>query len=297
VEAVPTLLQFRRWQKRGVSQEGRARGRLTSRDLKILEVVASCRVLTARQIQIGAGFPLTEHDSRLQRRLTLLRQWGILTVHPDRNVNEPANYLITKECRLGIQLLNYVWGSAKTRRCLTHIGSLEHVLGINDIRVRMLRACIESGYNLSLWQPSKELSGYGLRRPIPDAYFEIERQVGERSTTSAYFLEFEHSTKGMAIIKRKLENYSRLVYGGRYKALFDRDIIPRVLFVFESYLGISAQQRIKDAASIAKQLGVRNARFATLDRCISSVPEDLLYAPIFNSAEVSIIEPLLRKRS
>src|SRR5712692_8925226 len=81
VEAVPTLLQFRRWLKRGATlkEKGREKGRLTIRDIRILQLVAECRILTARQVQIGAGFPLTEHDSRCQLRLTRLQRWGILT--------------------------------------------------------------------------------------------------------------------------------------------------------------------------------------------------------------------------
>src|SRR4051794_6973922 len=101
VEAVPTLLQFRRWQKRGATLKEKRRGRLTIRDLGILKLVAQCRILTARQIQIGAGFPLTEHDSRCQLRLTLLQEWGILATLPGRAVNEPAVYLVTKQCELG----------------------------------------------------------------------------------------------------------------------------------------------------------------------------------------------------
>jgi hypothetical protein len=296
VDAASTLLQFRRWLKRGVSLERRGKGRLTRRDLQILQLVAGCRVLTARQIQIGAGFPLTEHDSRCQHRLKLLKEWGIITELSDRSVNEPAIYLLTKDCKLGLQILQHMWGDRVVRKCLTNFRPVDHLIGINEVRVRIARVCDDLGYVLSLWQSSKDLFGHGLQKPIPDAYFEIERKVERNTITSAYFLEFEYSTKSSKVIRRKLENYSRLVYGGRYKSIFERQITPRILFVFDSYIGMLSQNRIYNAVAMAKSLGVNNARFTTLDKITRQEPNQLLHGGIWASStdaeDVHLLRPL-----
>lgn len=281
VDAVPTLVQFRRWQRKGVSLKEKRQGRLTIRDLRILQLVAECRILTARQIQIGAGFPLTEHDSRCQLRLTLLQDWGILATLPGRAVNEPAVYLLTKQCELGIRLLRQMIGEGRVSQFLTKFGSVDHLLGINDIRVRVIRACVDLGYKLGLWQTSKDLYPYNLQKPIPDGYFEIQRTVDGTIRTSAFFLEFEQSTKSSKIIRQKLQNYYRLVYGGRYSKLFEQKVYPRILVIFYPYLGLPTSNRVAEATRIAQTLGVRNARFIGLEKLCQTSPSDLLCSPVW----------------
>ncbi len=166
--------------------------RLTHRHMETIDLVFWARLLRADQLQIGAGYPLTPTASSSCRRcLTHLTRHQYLDTLP-RRVDEPAIYLLTRRSRLGNQLLKERWGEQAYRRQMgKRVEAVEHTLAINDVRVRLLRACRELGFTLKLWQTSAELypilKNYHL---IPDAYCQIERQVGEKTSISSFFLYF-----------------------------------------------------------------------------------------------------------
>src|SRR5205823_8699894 len=134
------------------------------------------RLLTAKQIQI-ALFPL-KHDSRCQLRLTLLRRNQFVDIMPNRLVNQPAIYCISRKCRSSFNLLREYWGDETIRSYMIAPGSIIHLLAINEIRVRVIRACNELGFSLVEWSRSEDLAPLLQNQGIiPDAYFKIQRMV------------------------------------------------------------------------------------------------------------------------
>src|SRR4051794_39797579 len=78
--------------------------------------------LTAKQIQT-ALFP-SHHDSRCQLRLTLLSTNKYIDVLPNRLVNQPAIYLISRKCRNAFDLLREYWTDEQIKSSMLATGSI-----------------------------------------------------------------------------------------------------------------------------------------------------------------------------
>lgn len=236
--------------------------RLTERDERILELVWRTRALRDDQIQVALFSPGAR--SRCQLRLTLLVRNRYLDRLPRRLVNEPAVYVLSRRSVVGNRLLRQCFGDAEFRRHMTRIGSLGHLLGVNDVRILVQRACQELGWVLQRWESADELRPVLARsRLIPDAYFQIQRTVDEEARTSAFFLELERASKSSRVVESKLSRYGDLYYSGRYRELFGTRAL-RVLFVFADGADGPGSHRIQRGLEAARKSGVTIARFAGL---------------------------------
>ena len=212
--------------------------RLTDRDMQTIDLVFWARAVRADQLRIGAGYSLTSL-SPYKRRLTLLTQQRYLDTLPRGNVNEPAIYVLTRRSTAGKQLMLQRWGEEAVKRQLSRRPeSLDHLLAINDVRVRMSRACLDLGFTLTEWHSSGELAPrlqpYQL---IPDAFWQIVRRVGDKTITSSFFLEVERLSRDLTVLRKKLTKYGELYYSGDFAKLFGSKALR--LLVVSSLLGIT----------------------------------------------------------
>ena len=93
---------------------------------------------------------------------------------PRQTVTEPTIYVLSRRSVAGNQLLQELWGEFRPPRVQSK--QLEHLLAVNDVFVRVRRACRDAGYSLTVWQFAREL-GQLTERLIPDSYFHIQRVV------------------------------------------------------------------------------------------------------------------------
>ena len=254
--------------------------RLTRRDEQIVELVFRCRALRADQIQTALFTP--GNASGCQRRITLLQRNGYLDCLPRASVNEPAVYLLTRRSVKGNRLLRSRWPEDDFQRGLTRLGPLQHLLAVNDVRVRVERACRELRWTLAQWRTPEQLKPLlTSARVIPDGFFQIQRIAEGQLRTASCFLELERVAKSHEVLRSKLENLGRLYYSGEYQQLFGTRAL-RVLFVFAT--GHLSARLVSHGRELAAQLGVTIARFATLDHlatqpAVASLTEPLWLAP------------------
>jgi hypothetical protein len=265
---------------------------VTERDKRIVQLVGQTRVATARQIQI-AEFGL-EHGARCRARLLGLVQEHWLDVIEAKIANQPNIYRLGRASINGNQYLRMIWGDQKFKSCMTRIWNMPHLLGITELRVRVIRSCKDNMYQLVYWQRAEDLQ---IIMPnsdlIPDAYFMIQRLADGELKRSHYFLEYELSVKSNEVIRDKLDRYQKLIYSGKFADLFGTDLTPRVLFVFAPFHNIVPKPRLLAALKIAGQLGASFSRFITLDELTAISPSETLTAPIWHSATSATATELL----
>jgi hypothetical protein len=164
---------------------------------------------------------------------------------------------------------------------MTKIGSLGHLLALNEVRVRVERACRDLGWSLRLWLDPHELGPILARSQlIADAYFQIQRTVEGETKTSAFFLELERANKSSRVVESKLQRYADLYYSGDYESHFGTRAL-RVLVVFTDELGLRSQPRIVHSLKTAEHLGVTLARFTGLSNVKDGSPSDLLTSSVW----------------
>ncbi len=254
---------------------------LTERDRQVVQLVARAGALRGDQIQT-AYFSLRPDDSRCQRRLTLLVQHRFLDRLP-RQANEPAIYIISRRSRQGRRLLAHHRVPLPSPK----LGPLPHLLGINELLVRVLRGCQDLGYALSGWQRSHELEPLLAKdKLIPDSYFQIARVVAGEWKTAAFFLELEHTSRDSSVLASKLTRYQDLYYPkqgddeSRYTKLFGTRAL-RVLFVYTGANDQIALARVRRGVEEAAKRAVTIARFISLRQVQTISPVDLLVQPIW----------------
>lgn len=256
------------------------------RDYQIVDLLFQARALTQTQIQTVL-FSLSDSTSCARRlRILLAEHW--IDRLPRRSPNEPFIYLLSRRAAVGAQLMRQVYGVEAYRAKMARIGSLDHLLGINEVRVRILRATQELGWHLNVWMESCELAPLLDGQLVPDAYFRLQRQVDGQLRTSGFFLEVERSTKSEAVLESKLTRYAELSRSGRYQETFGTRAM-RVLVVFTSDYRVMPWTRIKSARRLADQLGVTMAFFTALDEIASRSPQAMLTMPLW--AQGGRLEP------
>jgi hypothetical protein len=273
--------------------------RLTDRDCDIIDLVFHARALMRDQIEI-ALFPPSA-TTRSQTRLTALVRNHYLDTLPRRFVTDPAVYLLSRRSVAGNRLVRARWGEAEFRRRMTRLGSLGHLLGVNDIRVRVERACRDLGWRVALWQqPADLIAALNSRDLIPDSYFVIHRTVEGTDRTAAFFLELERAHKSSRVLHRKLIAYGDLYYSGRFQQIFGTRAL-RVLFVFAAETGGHPDRRITTAVNAARRSGVTLARFAELRTLSDLVPSDVLTANVWaapsTESRLALFSPLAKTGS
>ncbi len=248
---------------------------LTARDVRMVELLGRSRVLLARQFQI-AEFGL-EHDSRCQARLTKLVADKWIDVMPGRVANQPAVYVLSRRSPNGIKLLKERWGEQEFARYMTRIWNVEHLLGINEVKVRLMRACLDLGFQFQFWLRSEDLEPLlKSQRLIPDGYARTQRLVDGEPKQAAFFVEFEQSVKSHAVIREKLTHYARLIQSGEYEQLFAHEATPRVLFVFAASYHGSSLHRVRATMKLAQELGASFVRAAGLETIKAEPPTAML---------------------
>jgi hypothetical protein len=256
---------------------------LRRRHHQLLDLLLFHRILTDTQLAIGANFPLNPNSHySCQRVLTKLYRHQYLDRLP-RAPNEPVLYLYTRRSQPGLRLLTERWGEEVVKRHLSEPGSLGHLLGINDVAVRIRRACYELGFTLRFWQRSQDVEPI-LRADqlVPDAYAQVVRETESGPKTAAFFLELQHANRNVKVLRSKLERYGRLYYGGRYEQLFGTRSL-RLLFVFSGASGSPPSHRVRAGVAEASSTGVSFARFAALDVLRALAPAEVLTAPVWHT--------------
>ncbi len=264
--------------------------RLMWRDCQIVILVWLCRALTADLIEL-ALFPLNP-ETRCQRRLTALVRHRYLDRLPRALVNEKAVYLLTRRSVRGNRLIRQLVGDPAFRHQMTRLGSLGHLLAVNAVRVRILRGCHDLGFRLSSWQRPEDLAPQLTQdQLVPDAYFVIERQDGEKKRGS-FFLELERSSaKSNQVLHHKLEQYRRLCQSGRFEQVFGTRAL-RLLFVLAPQGGGGSDSRVQQAVREAQHLDVPIARFVSLDTLETLPPAACLTRPIWYESGSGSTVPL-----
>ncbi|TAK36762.1 MAG: hypothetical protein EPO21_01500 [Chloroflexota bacterium] len=258
---------------------------LTERDREIIELVFRARAMRADQIQTALFTP--GGSSRCQRRLTLLVRNRYLDHLPRTAVNAPAVYVLGQHSTAGNRLLRERYGDQEYRRQMRPLGAIDHLLAINDVRVRVERACLDLGWSLRQWRRSDELAR--LMHPIqlvPDGYFQIQRQLDGRDRTAAFFLEVERAAKSSAVLRSKLRRYGELYYSGRYEQMFGTKAL-RLLVVFDALDERSNMRLIESGAAEAQRQGVTFTRFATLTQIKAAQPADVLLGSLWSIPDQS----------
>ena len=255
---------------------------LTPRDVALLGCVLWAKACTAEQLQMGAGYSLACRRP-CQRRLTLLVRHRYLDRLP-RQVNEPAVYVLSRRSPAGNQLLKERFGEEAFRQQLaTRVESLEHTLAINDVRMRVQRACRELGWELTTWHSSPDLLALLHGEPvIPDGFFQIERVVAGETKTASFFLEVERMSRDSRVLREKLEKYGRLYYTGKFTELFGTRAL-RLLVVYAEGTEQAMHKQLARSVAEAQRSGVTIAHFASLQAVKQLGPTDLLIAPVWSS--------------
>jgi hypothetical protein len=165
---------------------------------------------------------------------------------------------------------------------MVRLGSIGHLLAVNDIYVRTQRACRDLGWSFKLWQPPDELAPVlgTAARLIPDAYFQVGRDSDGRERTAGFFLELERVAKSSRVLEAKLRRYAEFYYRGHYQEMFGTRAL-RILVVFATDSRATEIARLQRALDQAQRLGITLARFASLEILRSSSAADLFVAPLW----------------
>ena len=165
---------------------------LTSRDNRLLVKCAVARWLTTGQIR-QLFFPGLTTPEVARRRLRLLTCHGYLqTIRPHQSAE--ALFALGPAGRTALQGRGLEFNLERTLP-----KQLEHLVGINDIRVLVERCGLRVRYFMAAW----ELPSVGWRSPlIPDAVFEIH---GKRSVV--FLFEYDRGTMAAERLRQKIRAY------------------------------------------------------------------------------------------
>ena len=252
--------------------------RITQRDQSIIDLIFRLRALRDDQVQTAlftvAGASLT------QFRLTNLARLRYVDRLPRKRVNDPFVYLLTRRSTLGNRMMRQRYGDEAFRRHMGRLGSIEHHLAVNDVRVRVERACRDLGWLLASWLRPEDLAPLLSKDLIPDGYFQIRRWVGTEEKTAGFFLELERSAKSIRVMRSKLERYRELYRSGRYQQIFSTPAL-RVLVVYTQPPDYASPHRISSALEQARHLRVTFAWFTSMDHLKAVPMATLLNEPIW----------------
>jgi hypothetical protein len=246
----------------------RTRGRVsTARDADISAALDKVGVLSAKQIQTLA-FSLDSYEA-CKRRLRKLHDYGLLKRLPRDSVSDPYIYYLPKK-RFRISSL------------------LDHNLGVNEVYVRVSRACQDLGFNLLRWDGPEILQPLLSQRTrlAPDAYFHIQRNVDGQSRNSGFFVEYERTVRDSSILVHKLTRYADLFHSGGFRNLFGIRGI-RVLVVYESTFNYPSSKRVVQGLATSRRIGVTLSRFTSLEALQSCTPSEMLTEPIWHKPDES----------
>lgn len=179
---------------------------MTPRDLEILGAVGKLRFTTTMQLtRLYFG-----SRSGANKRLRKLLDAGLLKVWL-RQLAEENIYSLT---RAGLKTLDA--SGIRVPRELD--GNLEHLLMLNEVRIRFALGLEPLGGELAWWRSEWDLRTHGQERIIPDALLAVRWE----ETEHIFALEVENATRYPQGILRKMLGYRATpeLYGtGRYRIL------------------------------------------------------------------------------
>ena len=189
----------------------------TSRDLELLEAVGKLRFTNTSQL----ARLYFQSRSGANKRLRKLLDAGLLKVWV-RQLAVENIYSLTRE---GLRTLD-ARGIAVPREL---DGNLEHLLMLNDVRIRFAFGVETVGGSLAWWRSEWDLRAHGLERIIPDALFAVSWKEAEQ----IFALEVENETRYPQGILRKMLGYRatpelygtkryRILIVGRHAPMLDR---------------------------------------------------------------------------
>lgn len=170
--------------------------KLTARDQRLLAKCAFCRWLTTTQIQ-RLYFPKASLNA-VQKRLRKLTDAGYLRAHRENQMAE-AIYSVGPKGKplVGEQGLETVGCEVPKQ--------LEHLTGINTIRIAFETSGLPLAYFFGYWQ----LANAGWTFPvIPDAVVAIRRPERQR-----FLVEYDRGTEPLKTILEKLQAYNQGIPG------------------------------------------------------------------------------------
>src|SRR6266404_9687109 len=171
--------------------------RLTDRDLRMIVKCAICRWLTTGQIQ-RLYFPEATLNA-VQKRLRKLSDAGYLRSYREHPTAEAVHALGPK----GKPLVEEKGVEAAVSAEVPQ--QLEHLLGVNEIRVAVETSVVQVAYFFAYWQLSDIGWSHGV---IPDAVFAV--RTPERHT---FVIEYDRSTETLTKLLQKLRSYDRGLTG------------------------------------------------------------------------------------
>src|SRR5229473_24270 len=177
--------------------------RLTDRDLGLLVKCAICRWLTTGQIQ-RLYFPKATLNA-LQKRLRKLSDAGYLRSYREHPTAEAVHALGPK----GKSLVEEKGVEAAVSAAVPQ--QLEHLLGVNEIRIAVETSAVQVAYFFAYWQLSDTGWSHGV---IPDAVFAVRSP--ERHT---FVIEYDRSTETLTKLLQKLRSYDRGLTGFPFEAV------------------------------------------------------------------------------
>lgn len=181
------------------------------------------------------------------------------------------------------------WGEVEFRRSTGPIGPLEHTLAINDVRVRVERACRELGWDLLCCLRPQDLHERMASACLePDSFFIIQRTVDRTPRKAGLFLEVEKSVKASGAVEGKLKKYTPYYRSGAYMEDFKTFGVHgmRILVVFTNELRGPSESRIEHGLESAVRTGATMARFASLESLKASHPVAVLTAELWRQPGV-----------
>jgi hypothetical protein len=203
---------------------------VTARDEAIVRLVVELGFATKTQVA-DVLFGSTT-SSNCQRRLTLLVRNGYLDKLPGRGASEPDVYRVTKRTTKGSLLI----GGVEARRRAK--GQLEHVLAVNDLHCRMLRACGRRGWVVVEWRTQAELADWAKEGGfVPDAFCQVALRERDREGLSAMLLEVERSPRSTSSIEKKYRLIADFVRSGAYERRTGRRSLRVLVVVYGTDIG------------------------------------------------------------
>lgn len=206
---------------------------LTARDLSLLRVLLTARVLASDQVQTICGFGTVRRtNARLLSlvRAGFLRRWFLAT----KAGGHRGLYGLSPKGALAIGERPARLLSWKQDQLLTGKQFLAHQMAINEILIEVQFRPLPSGVVFRKWLHFSQPISRTIPL-IPDAYFEIERD----GSVVPMFLELDRGTEPLQVWRKKVERYVDLAITGESERVFQQKRF-RVLVVAESSLRLAS---------------------------------------------------------
>jgi len=223
--------------------------RLTDRDRRLIAKCAAAQCLTTGQVRT-LFFPQATPDA-VRKRLRKLAEAGYLVSQQPREFLETVHAV----AHSGLAMVSEKPSRNARKQIPEH---LEHVVGINDIRVAVESGVVKVVFFFAHW----ELVGLGWPYPVvPDAVFSV---ILDRTAT--FMVEYDRGTEVRTVVADKLERYAG---------------IPAA-FPFDAVLLLSPEERACQA--LCRALRKTHAPFGVLVGSLEGLNGTGLWSEMFSES-------------